>query len=137
VAERIELFDVTVPAGTAIATPQTTALVFDPGIVERIEIVVPPGPSGLVGFQIRHSGETVIPHSASQWIIADNEPINWPVQGFPEGSAWSFRGYNLDVYSHTIYFRFHVNETVRSNNGRVPLVPIPPLAFAEDFTPTS
>ena len=136
-AERIELFDVTIPAGTAIATPQTTALTFDPGIVERIEIVVPPGPSGLVGFQIRHSGETVIPHDASRWIIADNEPINWPVQSFPEGSAWALRAYNLDVYNHTLYFRFHVNETVRSNNGRVQLVPIPPLAFAEDFVPSA
>lgn len=124
----------TIPGGTLVSTPQTTPLTFNPGIVERIELLVPPGPSGLVGFQIRHSGETVIPHNSSQFIISDGEKITWPIEGYPEGSAWALRAYNTDVYSHTLYLRFLINETTRTDPGRIQLIPIPPLAFAEDMT---
>lgn len=133
-AQRIEIFTVTVPSGTALSTPQTTSMGMNPGIVERIEILVPPGPSGLVGFQVRHSGDTVIPHDSTKWIISDNERIDWRVEGYPEGNAWAFRAYNTDVYNHTFYLRFHVNETQRSSGDRITLVPIPPLSFAEDIS---
>lgn len=131
-AERVELFSVTIAAGTLDTAPQTTALSFDRGIVEGIEILIPPGPSGLVGFQIQHSGDTVIPHDRTQWIIANDEVIKWPLSGYPTGSAWALRGYNEDVYDHTLYIRILVNETRRSNVVRAELVPITPSAYAED-----
>ena len=53
--------------------PILTRLDFAMGVVQRIEIVVPPGPSGLMGFRLRHSGRTVIPYNNYNWIIADND----------------------------------------------------------------
>lgn len=121
-----------VPAGTAILTPQTTALTFNKGIVEQIEVIVPPGPSGLVGFAILHSGDVIIPYDRTQWIIADNEAIKWPLQGYPTGSAWSLRAYNTDVYAHSLFVRLLVNETQRLNTPLVQLVYIAPGATANN-----
>lgn len=131
-AQRIETFDVTVTAGTAIASPQTTNLSFNIGIVERIEITVPPGPSGLVGFRIRHSSQTVIPNNPANWIITDNEKINWPLENFPVGNKWALMAYNTDVFDHTLYVRFHINETVRPTSQRATLVPIGPFGLSAD-----
>lgn len=131
-AQRIETFVVTVPAGTAIAAPQTTSLTFDRGVVENMEILVPPGPSGLVGFRILHSGDAVIPHDRSKWIIADNEVIKWPLEGYPTGRAWAITAYNTDVYDHSLYLRILVNETQRSTTQRAQLVYIAPGADSMD-----
>jgi hypothetical protein len=122
-ADRIEAFEVTVPAGTTQAAPQETALPFNLGIVTDIEILVPPGPSGRVGFQIRHSGGSVVPYNPAAFVVADNEVIKWPVRNMPVGSAWGIRLYNVDVFPHTLYLRFLIEEVTRS--GPVTIVPIP------------
>ena len=132
-AERIEHFAVTIPEATLSTAPQDSSLSFNAGIVERLEILIPPGPSGLVGFQVRHSGETVIPHDSSEWIVADDEVIKWDMEGYPTGNAWGLRAYNEDVYEHTLYVRVVVRETRRSNVLRTELVPIAPGATAEDI----
>jgi len=121
VADRIEVFPIVVPAGTAIGAPQTTALSMVDGHVERIEIIIPPGPSGLVGFRVIHSQQVVIPFSGTAWVIADDEKISWPIQNYPTGNKWSIRAYNTDIYSHTLYFRFHILELVAA----IPPYPAP------------
>jgi len=124
VANRIEPFSVTIPAATAIATPQTTALVFDDGIVRHMDITVPPGPSGLVGFVVVYNVQTVIPYKGSNWIIADDRVIPWDLDGFPTGRGWGLRGYNLDANPHTIYLEFHVDE-IPVTPARLPaIIPI-------------
>jgi hypothetical protein len=119
-AERIEAHQVTVPPGTAIAAPQTTALPMNPAVTRRIEIVIPPGPSGLVGFRLAHSGQVIIPFTATNWIVADSEKLDWPVDGYPTGDRWTLVAYNLDIYSHTIYLRWHVDEIPSRNNVVLP-----------------
>lgn len=107
-ATRIEPFEVTTPKGTAQSSYQTTRLSFQDGRVERVEILVPPGPSGLVGFKLAHSGQSVIPISADTWNVADGVKFDWPLNNFPEGDMWELWTYNTDVYNHTIYIWFHV-----------------------------
>jgi len=109
-ADRIEVSEIAVPAGTAISAPQTTAVSFVDGVVERLEVIVPPGPSGLVGFRVLHSGQVVIPFSGNVWIVADDEKMDWPLSNFPTGSKWSIRAYNTDIYVHTLRFRWHIAE---------------------------
>ena len=108
--DRIEAPSVIVVAGSTPATAVTTALPFNPGYVVGIQIVVPPGPSGLMGFQILHSGVTVIPYNNSEWIITDNEIIDWPVSNMPTGDKWQIRAYNSDVYDHLVMLRFLIDE---------------------------
>lgn len=126
-ASRIEAPAVTVAAGTAIATPATTALTWRDGTVERVEVLVPPGPSGLVGFRILHSGQQVIPFQGTDWIITDNEKLSWDIDGYPTGGKWAIRAYNTDIYPHTLYFRFLIREFGLAVPAPVTLVPIVPI----------
>lgn len=109
-AQRIEIKTITVPAGTAIAAPQTTTLTFREGHVIQVELRIPPGPSGLMGVQFAHSGQPVIPHDAAEWLITDDEAVIWPLEGYPTPSKWTVRAYNTDVYDHTFQVRMLFNE---------------------------
>ena len=123
-ADRIEPFTVLIPAGTAIAAPQVTDMPFDDGIVTQINITVPPGPSGFVGFQLTHKGGKVIPSTGNTFIIADDRQIAWPVSNMPQASGWQLRGYNTDVFPHTLYIEFMIDEIPVAAAPSVTLVPI-------------
>lgn len=114
----------TVVAGTAKATPATTDLSFPEGVVGQVEIVVPDGCAGLVGFQLVYSGQPVIPRTAGQFIVANGEVIRWPLSNYPAGGRWACRAYNTDVFNHTLFFRFLVNEHNTVDTGVVMPVPI-------------
>lgn len=109
-ATRIEPFEVVTPAGTSESSYLVTALPFQDGRVDKVEILIPPGPSGLMGFKLAHSGQSVIPLSGSTWNIADNVKFDWPLTAFPSGNAWELWTYNDDVYDHAVYLWFHVME---------------------------
>lgn len=133
-ADRIETPAIVIPAGVTAAAPQTTALSLRDAVLERIEVRIPPGPSGLVGFAFVHSGQQVIPFTAGQWIIADDESLDWDVQNYPTGNKWSFRGYNTDVYQHTIYLRLHFRELLpvpASAGLPILIVPTSPVEILE------
>jgi hypothetical protein len=112
-ASRLEPFDVTIPAGTLQSAPVTIATPFDIAVVESLEILIPPGPSGLMGFQVRHGGSGVLPREDDRWIIADNAHLDWPTSDLPTAGDWAVRGYNEDVFDHTIYIRYLVTEIAR------------------------
>jgi len=122
-ATRIEVIPVTVAAMTPIAAPVIVALPFDDGRVDALEIIVPPGPSGLVGFQVRHSSQVVIPFSANAFLVTDDEKIHWPMEAFPEANKWDCVIYNTDQYPHTVTFRFLITDVAPSFT-LPPLVPI-------------
>lgn len=109
-ATRIEGFDATIPPGALPAAPTVTPLAFQDAYVERIEIVVPDGPSGLMGFAIFYGSQQVIPFKAGQWIIANGETISWNVTDYPTGGQWALRGYNIDAFPHTLHLRFLLRE---------------------------
>lgn len=109
-ADRLEPFEVTVPAGTLEASPQRTALSFLDGNVTDINILIPPGPSGFVGFRIEYDGEPVIPGRGRPFIVGDDERIEWPIRGYPTGGGWELVAFNTDVFEHTLYLRFYIQE---------------------------
>lgn len=75
-------------------------------VVKSVEILFPPGPSGLVGVALATAGQIVIPYNVGSWIIGDGETVNWSLDGYIQSGAWSLRGYNLGTYAHTVYIRF-------------------------------
>lgn len=123
-AERIEIKTITTPVGTALASPLITALNWRQGYPERVEIRVPPGPSGLVGIQLAHSGQVVIPHDPSEWLTTDDEAVIWPLDAYPYNPVWTVRTYNLDVYPHTIQVRMLINEVGSQAIQRLQAIPI-------------
>lgn len=123
-AQRIEALDVTVAAGTSSTAPQITALPWDEGEVEVIEVVVPDGCAGLVGFAFRHSQQQVIPFSAGAFVVSNDERIRWDVTGYPTGEKWEVSAYNTDVFPHTLHIRFLINELGAPTPQTPALLPI-------------
>jgi hypothetical protein len=123
-ADRIERFEVLTPAGTTKSAPLTTSLSFADGIVERLEVLVPPGPRGFAGFKIRHSQQVIIPRTGTAWIVSDNFTHDWKLSNYPTGDKWSIQTHNTDVFDHTIYLTFHVNEIPKV---MFPLVNVGPI----------
>lgn len=107
-AQLIRSYQVTVPAGTTEADPQVTDLTMPPFVVVEIDIVVPPGPRGELGFALWASGKTVIPEQTGAWMVSDNEVIRWPLIDQITSGGWQLAAYNNGQYDHTLYIRFQV-----------------------------
>lgn len=105
-AAEIRNFRVAVPAGTLQANPQVTDLAMPAREVRSVRIRIPPGPAGLVGFALASAGTPVIPWGAGQWIVADDEVIDWPLEGQIDSGAWQLIAYNTGVFAHTLYVTF-------------------------------
>jgi hypothetical protein len=102
-AREVRTFTVLVPAGTAIATPQTTALAMPSRIVRSVRFRIPPGPSGSVGFRLASGGVQVIPWEPGTWLVMDGEAVEWPLEGQIETGAWQLQAYNVGRWDHTLY----------------------------------
>ena len=129
-ADRIERFEIAVPAGTTKAAPLDTNLVFSEGIIEIMEVLVPPGPAGLAGFKIMHSGQVIIPRTGTNWIISNDFTHEWNLSNYPTGEKWAFRAHNTGAFPHTYYITLHVNELPRNAQSAGQLVSIAPFGIA-------
>jgi len=108
-ARELWSFQVTIPAGTAVSAPFTQSTTIPVRTPDAVEIIVPPGPSGLMGFAITMGGVNVIPVAPRTFIVTDDEKIHWPISSLPDSGAWEITGYNVDVFDHAIYLRWLVD----------------------------
>lgn len=53
--------------------------------------------------------------------MANDESMDWTLDGFPGNAGWELWTYNDDVYPHTIYVRFHVMD----GSGFIPVTIAP------------
>jgi hypothetical protein len=117
-AYRIVPFAVTIPAGTLKTAPVTIPLNLDNWEIEALDLEVPPGPAGLMGFQIANNGVPYIPYGAGQWLVWDDVKERYQLDEQPNASGWAIIGYNLGTYDHQVIARFHVNRV--SNQQTTP-----------------
>lgn len=110
-ATSVQVFQATITAGTAQATPMRVGLAVMAGTIDLIRWRVPPGPRGEMGWLLSMGGVQVIPENSGSYIIADNEEDTIAVAGLPDTGAWQVTGYNIGTYNHTIYLYFHVTPT--------------------------
>ena len=61
-ATQVRQFTATIPAGTLKTALVTVALDLDYVEIESVDLEVPPGPSGLMGFYLARSGQQWIPY---------------------------------------------------------------------------
>lgn len=109
-ATRILQFKCAIPANTLVTAPVSIPLSMDNWVVERIDLDVPPGPAGLMGFQIYNNGVAWIPYGDGEWIVWDDVKDTYYLTDQPTASGWSLEGYNTDAsYSHAVTLRFHVS----------------------------
>lgn len=124
-ARELRAYSATVPAGTLITAPAEFDLSFDPREVRRIEIDIPPGPRGEVGFYLAVSGQRVIPFNGGQWIVANDEHLGWDTADYPDSGSWQLFAYNTGYYPHTLGVRFHVDLPAAMTAGNTLTPPIP------------
>lgn len=105
-AFEVRSYTLTVPTGTLPAAPFTLDVSFPPRNVDAVQVIVPPGPSGLVGWRILNSRVPVIPYGSDPWIITAGEIITWPLSGQITSGSWQVQGYNTGTVDHSVYFRF-------------------------------
>jgi len=99
-------FDVTIPAGTAKASPLVTLCQFEQGEVERIEWVFPPGCQGQVGIQIGARAVPIYPRPSTAFIIRSGGTGGHAVTEAPNTGDWSVIGYNTGAFNHTLQVTF-------------------------------
>lgn len=105
-------FIATCPTGHGYNNPQVVDTRVDPGVVERIRIRVPPGPSGDFGFALGQAGEQIIPAHGQQYIFADDETIElYPPRNLTSG-AWQVIMVNFGTYLHSVYVTYFKNVEV-------------------------
>lgn len=117
-ASRVEIGSLTIPAGTTAAAPAIADTSFRPGDVTEVELVIPDGCAGLVGVAVAQAHQVVIPATTGAWIVANDEVIRWPLDGYLSSGSWQIVAYNTDVYPHTVYARFLVSDAPASPRTR-------------------
>jgi hypothetical protein len=122
VAYRVLPFQVTIPPGTPVAAPFSQAIDLNNWEIESVDLEVPSGPNGLMGFQVTNNGVAWIPYGDQEWIVWNDHSENYPLQDQPTGQGWGVVGYNLGTNPHTVTLRFHVNPTDPTAD-QAPVVP--------------
>lgn len=120
-AYRILPFAVTIPAGTPATAPATIDLDLDNWQTEALDLEVPPGPAGLMGFQVFNNGVAWVPYGGGEWLVWDDVKERYQLTDQPNVSGWQVVGYNTGTYDHAVILRFHVNPVTNSQTS--PVVP--------------
>lgn len=110
-SDRLEWYDITVPANTPRATPATFPLVFQQGVVTEIDIKILDGPCGTLGFFIAAGGSQYIPRTVGSFVIPNDDYLVWPVENAITSGSWALVAYNIDSFTHLVQVAFHVKET--------------------------
>jgi len=89
-------------------------MVFNFGEVIEIDVKVPPGPAGNMGFFISAGGSQFIPRTFGSFIFPDDDYITWPIAHAINSGSWGLTAFNTDVWPHTIQVSFQINEIAGS-----------------------
>ena len=129
---RIWETQITVPAGTAIASPVTQSWVTEDAYILSVELIVPPGHNGLTGIRVSKGDVQILPWSASSWIIANDYTRVFPVEDYIPTLDMKIQAYNTGQYPHTFYLRQYVTDYVQP--GQVPGAAVPQPLPIEGLT---
>lgn len=109
-AAEVRHFTLSIPAGTPPTAPVVLDVSFPPRIVNALQVIVPPGPSGLVGWAVLAGGVRVIPYQSDLWVVTAGEAISWPLENQPDSGSWQVAGYNSGTVPHLVFFRFLLSQ---------------------------
>jgi hypothetical protein len=96
----------TVPAKRAITNPLIQQLTLQDAILDRMQVRVPAGHTGLTGIAVLWSGAQIWPTIPGTWTSGDNELFEWEYGKEVTAAGLQLSGYNTDVHAHTFYARF-------------------------------
>ena len=102
---------VTTLSNTLENAPLVTPVKCTRGVLFHFEVYFPPGPSGLVGVQLRVADHQIYPIQREEWFIGDNTLIAFDdmYELSNENATIEMRTYNLDTdYSHIVQVRIGI-----------------------------
>ena len=123
-AQEVHQFTATIPANTPTTALFTSTIPIQGYEIESIDLEVPPGPAGLMGFYLARSGQQWLPFEAGEFLVWDDRFDSWYLSDQPSGVGWEIVGYNLDTYDHSVVARFHVNSPSVSISSSAPALTI-------------
>jgi hypothetical protein len=109
VTTEVRAFSATIPAGTAKASPLTFDMSFPTRQVDRVDITIPPGNNGTVGFQIANAGVQMIPYNRGAFLVGNGQTLAVPLTGAVTSGSWQLIGYNTGQFDHTLYVIFYLS----------------------------
>ena len=133
-ASEVHHFQATVPSGTTKAGALLFNFNIPPRVVDQIEIEVPPGPRGEVGWQIALSGGALFPYEPGAFVVTDDRTTTWQVENQNTGGAWGLIAYNTGKFNHTLYVRLLTRLPEEANP--LPALPPPLSLHALSHPPT-
>lgn len=120
-AVEIRTYGVTVPAQTPVSANWSQTITFPARTVDQINVRVPPGPRGQLGFSIGTSGMPLVPAGPGVWIVTDNQEIEFPLDSVPNSGSWEVFAYNTGNYPHTIYLTFLLDLVQNTTQATAPI----------------
>lgn len=115
-------FKVTCSAGVgSTAAPQVSNITIPVRIVRQIDVRVPPGPRGEMGFALGAAGQIIYPLGAGSFMVTDDELVQVPLTEAIESGAWQVFMYNTGTYDHSIEVRLYC-DVVQDVNVAAPSV---------------
>jgi hypothetical protein len=107
-AQMIRERQITIPHNTPLSAGFSVDLNLPDEIVETVDLKVPSGPLGLMGFALAYSDQQIVPYEAGTFFKWNDDRLTWAFDDYPSGGDWQLIGYNDDVvYDHTVYLTFH------------------------------
>lgn len=113
----VRAFEVTCPPGVGIEAPQIVDLDLPVRIIDTIEVQVPPGPLGSMGFAIGANGTPLFPYDSDVYVVTDDATFTWQVVNQIDSGAWQALMYNNGSYPHTIYIYFTCRQPPAAQNA--------------------
>lgn len=119
-------FDITLQPGSTAAAPVTTAI----GVADiwcySVQIEVPKGPAGVMGFFLTYANTQIVPWSQSKhYLVVDDFDHTFPVNA-ELGKGLAMVGYNTGYWPHTVYFRF-LGVPIAAYSAAQPQAPVAPV----------
>lgn len=115
-------FAITVPANTLESAPVVQSLKLTAGVIQKVSILFPPGPHGMVKLRLRENGHQFLPTNPDGYFASDDEvleidefyelttePYSLKAVGYSDGTT----------YNHTISVRIGIlrPEEVERSSG--------------------
>lgn len=116
---------ITAPANTPIAAPVSITPVLETNHLCAIEIDVPDGHDRQTGIQFLNNGTVIIPFSQNGFIVANDHYFNIPFDDDVTQGDITVRAYNTDVFDHTFYVRFVIQNSASPLAANVVSAQIP------------
>lgn len=118
-ADQVQQFACTIPPNTPISAPVTFPLNVGVFVVDEIDVKVPAGCNGFVGFRIGSAGTQLIPFTPGSWAVFNDDLLQFPLTNQHDSGAWQLIGYNTGNFQHTLQVVFHLVNTP-DQSGQVP-----------------